>query len=197
MVATDTVVGIVGAVLLVGVMVGIYVYEFNQAEDTGIDGGSSASGGFAFLDAAGDIDGDGIANADDSDVDGDGVPNAQDNATAVAVAFSGSLGPQGGPVANTFAQEIAVENGTQAIRVNVTWTSSAPSPLPPMPNFQVRLVGPGGDAVAQATTERSGNDVVAVVLAEGGLAAGTYTLEITESAGIGGSFSGEGVVEYG
>lgn len=53
MVATDTVVGIVGAVVLVAVMVGVFVYEYNNTAPAPTEPPRT------FLDPDGDIDGDG------------------------------------------------------------------------------------------------------------------------------------------
>ncbi len=194
MVATDTVVGIVGAVLLVGVMVGIYVYEFNQAEDAGTDTDGGLGSGPAMIDASGDLDGDGTPNGADDDIDGDSIPNSEDNKTAYTFSFTGSLAP--GATERVFTNEIMAENGTQAIRVNVTWTSTTPTPLPATPNFAVSLVGPEGEVVAQATMDRTGTSVTAMIVADGGLPGGAYTLRVTEGPGMGGEFAAEGVVEY-
>src|ERR1041385_3207350 len=91
MVATDTVVGIVGAVLLVAVMAGVFAYEYNNpaTADASTDAGQKSTfthdARFAALNATDDIDGDGTPNYKDADLDGDGVSNANDTEVGVTI----------------------------------------------------------------------------------------------------------------
>ncbi len=115
MVASDTVVGIVGAVLLVAVMAGVFVYEYNNVEP--VDGnGVDFSEAYPNLDASGDIDGDGIVNSEDSDIDGDGIDNADDDDTAVVVEMQGTIGPG----ANSLVLEALAETGHTMLHAEAT-----------------------------------------------------------------------------
>lgn len=103
MTASDTVVGIAGSIVLVAVMVGVFVYEYNNAADAGGDPALVQSQqAFAAmhpnLDPNGDIDGDGIANHADADIDGDGIANADDDTISITLTFTG--GPTSGIALN-------------------------------------------------------------------------------------------------
>ncbi len=98
MAASDTVVGIVGAILLVGVMVGVFAYEYSNAPDDGSGDGTDPDtqasidafqDAYPGLDPEGDIDGDGNPNHSDTDMDNDGVPDTEDDAIEVEFFFSG------------------------------------------------------------------------------------------------------------
>lgn len=122
MVATDTVVGIVGAVLLVGVMVGIYVYEFNQAEDSLTDNGDLPGPG-------------GMAEAMAIEYDG---------------SIAQSAGPAGG--LDEHLHELNVTKLAVNLTVNVTYTSSLPEPFGPSPNLGLQLLDSEGEVLATGTT---------------------------------------------
>src|SRR5688572_25141152 len=116
MVATDTVVGIVGAVLLVAVMAGVFVYEYNNPiEEASGDAGARAhfEEDYAGLSATDDLDGDGAPNYLDEDLDDDGVANEEDDMVAVAVPVAGSIGGST-PVdpSDPFTVDFSVGNGT-------------------------------------------------------------------------------------
>src|SRR5688572_28436495 len=117
MVATDTVVGIVGAVLLVAVMAGVFAYEYNNpvaAEDPGSEGGMRAAFASAYpgMSADDDVDEDGQANNADDDLDGDGTPNAADSDVSVHSEAGAVLGPAAGPSNPSFSHTFVVGNGS-------------------------------------------------------------------------------------
>jgi hypothetical protein len=149
MVATDTVVGIVGAVVLAAVMVGVFVYEYNNAP-TELPGGNGDGDGrlaafrthYPLLNASSDLDGDGQPNLDDPDLDGDGVGNGNDTTVAVVVPFSGTMAPGAAPV--TQPHEFAVHPGMAGLEVVLFYNSTAPSPLPSTPAISFVVEGPGG-----------------------------------------------------
>src|SRR5688572_1405226 len=150
MVATDTVVGIVGAVLLVAVMAGVFVYEYNnpaEAEDLTPEGRMAAfEGQYEGMSATDDVDGDDTPNYEDDDLDGDGTPNANDTATATAFSMNGQLGPAGTAV----SMPIYAGNGTVHIMATVTAALAVPNPLV-SGNLIIQLVNPDGSVVADAT----------------------------------------------
>src|SRR5688572_20840856 len=117
MVATDTVVGIVGAVLLVAVMAGVFAYEYNNPVEDVPDDSSQRSHfeeDYVGLSAGDDLDGDGTANYLDDDIDGDGSPNDGDDMLNVLVPVSGSIGSNtpAGP-SQPFTVDFDVGNGSQ------------------------------------------------------------------------------------
>ena len=198
MVATDTVVGIVGAVLLVAVMAGVFVYEYNNpAEDSGEDHEvAHFEQDYPGITATDDLDGDGQANYLDDDVDGDGTPNDQDMDAGVAVPVSGNLGQRTTAQA-PFTLAFTVANGTEHLMGSITYTRTGTAALG-LPTFAARILDASGSAVANAASTTSGNTVTMAFDVDGGdLPAGEYTLEVSQpNPGPGGSFSGELDVHY-
>lgn len=199
MVAADTIVGIVGAVVLVAVMAGVFVYEYNNPATDATPGGGDGNATFATaypgLDAKGDIDGDGIANAMDSDIDGDGTNNTADHDTAVVYgADTFTLGPQVGTVVVPAVElkDMKAENGTLHIEGTVTATSAQPC------NLLVELRGPDGKAVAQGSITPTGSKMVTVQTTMGDpVDAGSYTVHVGQNtAGAGCTVSITGTVHY-
>jgi hypothetical protein len=201
MVATDTVVGIVGAVLLVAVMAGVFAYEYNNpAEEVSGDASQRAhfEEDFVGLSANDDLDGDGTANYLDDDVDGDGTLNEEDEMLAVTVPVSGSIGANS-PVAPSqpVTTGFSVGNGTEHVAGTITYTRTGAAALG-LPTFAARIVDSSGDTVASATSTTSGNTVTMTFDVEEPLMAGDYEVEVSQSTpGPGGSFSGSLEIHYG
>lgn len=199
---SDTIIGIVGAVVLVAVMVGVFAYEYNNAPEPG-DAGPDPTDPAAMmasfeaanpgLNATDDLDGDGQANYLDDDIDGDGIVNADDDdGVAVHKTFTGSVAarnPSNNPVnnANTFVLGQGHKGGT----ITVTWATTN---------------GPTGAALDDLVVSVSGGDVVCDNAANGAatcdLAAagpGTYTIEVRHAAQLAPqakSFSGDYHIQY-
>ncbi|HJQ93288.1 MAG TPA: hypothetical protein VJ874_03260, partial [Candidatus Thermoplasmatota archaeon] len=163
MVATDTVVGIVGAVLLVAVMAGVFVYEYNnpaEAEDTSDTGlRGSFEERYQGMSAGDDIDGDGQPNYMDDDVDGDGTANENDTATATTHEMTGAIGPSGGPVATALEQQFEVGNGSVHITSTVVLSTAVPMYSG---NFVYQLIDPDGAVVADAASSPTGSGSLTV-----------------------------------
>jgi hypothetical protein len=156
-VASDTVVGIVGAVVLAGIMVGVFVYEYNNAAtaDGGGDGGDDRASriqafqaAYGHLNATEDLDGDGKANFEDDDMDGQGGPDAE-QAGNLVVAFP-VTGTSPAPPADTFTRtmNVTVGRGVQAVGGWVNWTSTTPAPVPASPALTCSF----GDAAGADST---------------------------------------------
>ncbi len=163
MAATDTVVGIIGAVLLAAVMVGVFVYEYNNAPDgtTGKGGMDNASRLDAFkhdarykaLNATGDLDHDGQQNYLDWDIDGDNLNNTKDNETVYAPpAFTGSAPAPTPPAmqgADSTAMTLVTEMGVSKVHFTITWTIATPSQISGQvvtPNLTLKVNHPDGDS---------------------------------------------------
>lgn len=150
--ASDTVIGIVGAAALVAVMVGVFLYEYNNVEDDG----ATPNDAFAGLSAEGDIDGDGIPNGEDSDADGDGIPDVDDDEAAVSTGGSGTIGPRIEPASTTMGfTALTAEEGIRMVHAEVTLDPSSPDPSGTTSGFQVTLEDGEGTVLAQGTDSAS------------------------------------------
>ncbi len=186
---SDTIIGIVGAVVLVAVMVGVFAYEYSNAPEDGgpaIDPESEEGKMAAFaaayptLNATDDIDGDGEANYMDDDIDGDGVPNAEDNQTCLcAMAISGSV-PASSPTntnpadtSNTFT----IHQGATGGMATVTWTvTRAPATGTIADDLTVSIQG------AAACTKMDGTGNARMAMCDlTGLEPGMYTIRVSHS----------------
>lgn len=151
---TDTLIGIVGAAVLVAVMVGVFAYEYNNTpEDDGNGGGGDGDDPArmeAFREAYPTL------NATE-DIDEDGVPNWQeDNLTLHVVKdIDGAVAARSSPTenpsdtSNTFRVYTGFTSGT----VTVTWdTTAAPGTGTVVDNLSVSISGLGacsnGDGTA-------------------------------------------------
>jgi hypothetical protein len=172
-------IGIVGAVALAAVMVGVFVYEYNNTDD-GDGNGTGGTGAFAGLHADGDVDGDGIPNADDDDADGDGIPDTQDDDATVTKTGSGALGPRLEPAMSVRGfVTVAVEESVRSVHVVVMLTPTSPDPTGTSSGFQVTLeledgtvleTGIGSSSVELHSTEIVPGDVSVVIRpVQGGL----------------------------
>jgi hypothetical protein len=202
MVATDTVVGIVGAVLLVAVMAGVFAYEYNNPVD-GAGEGSDADlrGHFAEaypgLSAGDDIDGDGQPNYQDQDMDGDGTPNAADSDVSYHAEMSGVLGPAAGPQNPTLSLEVLVGNGSVHVTSTVTVSAQVANPLF-SGNFVVQLLRPDGTIAANKASTPGGPGTFTVETQEGDeIPAGSWTVRVSQNqAGTGGNVQIAADVHY-
>ncbi len=187
MVATDTIVGIAGAVVLVAVMAGVFVYEYNNTPAP-----VEEPPRLPFLDPDGDLDGDGTRNADDRDADGDGVPDDEDDSIERTDTSSGSLGPTTPLTAPSFPHEFPVEAGNRHVMVEVVATPTADNPA--ISDFVVELVSPDGET----TTANANAGETYVIETEAPVAPGTWTVRVTGAQGsAGGSFDVTTTVHYG
>ncbi|MHB1261679.1 MAG: hypothetical protein ACYC2H_08165 [Thermoplasmatota archaeon] len=202
MVATDTVVGIVGAVLLVAVMAGVFVYEYNnpaEPADTSPAGlQASFEEKYQGLSAMDDIDQDGLANYNDTDVDGDGTENGNDTTVTTSFSMSGAVGPQvGGTVVPSLVQEFYVGNGSVHVTAEVTTSAQAPNPLF-SGNFVVELLRPDGSVADNQASSPGGSNTMTVETQEGDeIPTGTWSIRVTQNTvGTGGSAQISGEVHY-
>lgn len=206
MVASDTIVGIVGSVLLVVVMAGVFVYEYNNQPDDGDDGNGDGSSGsiahfqddYPSLAAREDLDGDGKANYEDDDIDGDGVKNDADEATKVVTAFSGSTALQVAPnSAGLLPEQFFVGTGAAHVMAYVNYSVLLPSPVPTNPVISATLKDAGGDTIANGVATTTGTSVTVKIMAEGDLTPGTYTIDLQVSgATTNTAYSGVIMVHY-
>lgn len=200
MVATDTAVGIVGAVLLVAVMAGVFVYEYNNPAteaSTEDEDATHFEEDWPGLSAREDLDGDGEANYEDPDIDGDGSPNADDDMLAVTFPVSGSIG-QSTPLSpsDPFTTGFSVGNGTEHLGGAITYTRQGALGVG-SPTFAARITDSSGQTIATATSTTSGNTVTLAFDYDEPLVAGDYTVEVTQTQpGTGGSFNGSIEVHY-
>jgi hypothetical protein len=201
MVATDTIVGIVGAALLVAVMAGVFVYEVNNAPEDG-DSPDAAMAHFEEdypgLSALDDIDGDGTPNYLDDDLDGDGVPNDEDDDVKTTTTMSGSLGAQVGPViAPSLNHEFYVGHGTMHVKATVVTSLAAPNPLL-SGNFVMELLRPDGSVAANAASSPGGPGTFTLQTQDGDeVPVGNWTVRVTQNqAGPGGNFDITTEVHY-
>lgn len=202
MVATDTVVGIVGAVLLVAVMAGVFAYEYNTpaAPDTSTDAGQKAAfahdAKFAALNATEDIDGDGTPNYKDADVDGDGISNANDTEIGTSFKVSGSI-PNGAAPNSMDAGSTPFTAGTGVIHV-LAFVNYTASPLPVQQfSLQVSLLDGGGKSVANGVATTSGGKTT-VKIDTTDVMPGAYQLSVRMNGANaqGGSYDGVIQVHY-
>ena len=186
MVATDTVVGIVGAVVLVAVMAGVFVYEYNNTE-----GGASSiqeqqehfEEDYDGIAATQDIDGDGIQNFNDTDLDGDGVENSEDTQITQTIPVNMQV-PAPSPTGS--AQQtlpFTVSNGTEHFQGTLTYTRMNGNVA--VPNVQATLSGPNGFSQGSGAAVVSGNTVTLTFDIAEPLAPGAYTLTLTNTGPAG------------
>ncbi|HUR61881.1 MAG TPA: hypothetical protein VM286_05895 [Candidatus Thermoplasmatota archaeon] len=204
MAATDTIVGIAGAVLLAAVMVGVFVYEYNNAPAAAKTGDAATADHFRqdypALDPMGDIDGDGSANYQDPDMDGDHVDNLNDTATAFSQRFTGNMPAPSPPqqAASPIDFTFRVENGTVGGKFTLTYSTTTPAPLPGAPTLTLELRGGDATASSPVRTQGQGSTAVTVVIDAEALAPGTYTLHVAQSQpGPATDFAVESSLDYG
>jgi hypothetical protein len=206
MVATDTVVGVTGAVLLAAVMVGVFVYEYNNTP-AGTGGGSPDAKIAAFasayptLNATDDMDGDGNPNFNDTDMDGHGGPDIiqkGDLRFVQTIAGQTSNPAQASDRQDVKFPVVQGETGFHAV-LNYT-VAFQPDPLgavPALPSLSMKLVGPDGKEAGTATRSQSGTTVTLTLEAQGPLVKGEYFVSIqVAQPGPQTSYSGQLAVTY-
>lgn len=180
MVATDTVVGIVGAVVLVAVMAGVFVYEYNNAPE-GAAGIQEMQEHFeedyAGLSAMQDIDEDGTPNWNDTDMDGDGVDNVNDTMLSRTIPVNANVAAPSPTGAQPYTMTFNVVNGSEAFVGTLTY-SRAPGGA--VPNVQGSLSGPSGFSTVQATSTGTGTQYTLSFDIQEPLPAGEYTLTLQQ-----------------
>jgi hypothetical protein len=165
MVATDTVVGIVGAVLLVAVMAGVFAYEYNnpaEPEDLSPEGRmASFEEDYEGMSAGDDIDSDGTPNYLDHDIDGDGTNNENDTTVTTTHEMSGAAGPTA-----QLSLAFYAGNGTVHITATVTVALQVPNPLV-SGNVIVELLRPDGSVADNQASTPGGSGTFTVETQEG------------------------------
>ncbi len=188
MASSDTIIGIVGTVVLLGVMVGVFVYEYNNVPE-------DLPQPYEALRNQDDLDGDGIPNSEEDDMDGDGIPDAQDDELATRSEWSGGLGPDAGLTANSVGQDIRVYNHSIGTNATITYTTQVPADLP---GLTLRLEDSEGAVLATGTSSRTGTTVTVHLHYAEALPAGTYRYVVGQETGsMGGSFDAVAYVLYG
>lgn len=137
MAATDTVVGIVGAVLLAGIMVAVFVYEYNNPPSPGgppdptlTDEQRVAqwSQDYPGLAAKEDMDLDGTPNYNDTDMDDNGEVDVNQTGDLRIVISIADTYPQ---ASRDYSKpyEVAILAGAHKVDTYLNWTTQAPAPL--------------------------------------------------------------------
>lgn len=201
MASTDTIVGIVGAVLLAAVMVGVFAYEYSNAPAAQPTGDAALiqhfHEDFPALNATGDIN-------------QDHVPNYKDpafNATGEVLAtfrFPGSM-PQPMPPATAAPPvefQLHVEEGNVGTALTLTYNTSTPAPLPGAPTLDLAITGSGGSSDITASSpqraQAAGSMAVTVTVTVRTLPPGQYTLRVSQTQpGPATGFDIKAVVDYG
>ncbi|HUR63491.1 MAG TPA: hypothetical protein VM241_03320 [Candidatus Thermoplasmatota archaeon] len=204
MAATDTIVGIVGAVLLAVVMVGVFAYEYSNApaaaasSDTELQSHFRAD--YPALNATGDLNGNGVPNFKDGDMDGDGVANANDTATAVTKGFTGTMPAPTPPATAASAVEfpLHVEAGSVGASFTLYYNSTTPAPLPGLPTLNLEVLGNDVPASSPARAQPTGTMAVTVTLNTEALAPGDYVIRVSQTQpGPSTTFAVKAFLDYG
>lgn len=177
---SDTVVGIVGAVVLVAVMVGVFAYEYNNVDDAGGDGDdtmASFNETYPMLAASGDLDGDGTPNHLDDDLDGDGLDNGNDTEIKFTHDITGSVGAAN-PVTGRPSQSFTFDAETGVMHVQLALTGGTATNGNVVLALQVQLTTPAGDTFT-APAQADGNSVSYTLSLDSDVGAGTYTVTVT------------------
>ena len=208
MAATDTVVGIVGAVLLAGIMVAVFVYEYNNPPSPGGPPDPTLSDeervaqwskDYPGLAAKEDLDNDGRLNYNDTDMDENGVADVEQEGDLLRVFPVGetlAAGTQG----YTKPWPVPVLSGARRIDASLYWNTTAPAPLD-LPKLSCSLEK-GGTSVARCTPTESPPSQRAhartATVAEN-VEAGEHSFIVTQGPGAGPqtSYAGSVVVNYG
>ncbi len=207
MVATDTIVGVAGAVLLAAVMVGVFVYEYNNAPADGPIGGNPTpddkiaafNAAYPDLDAQQDLDGDGLANFDDPDLDSTGGPDlSQTGDFIVRSQMDGSSANP--PAANVVhSKTFTIGAGGRGLHAELNYTPTLPplQGLPRAPTFDLVLVTPDGTEVRGQAGPVSGNQVN-LRLNLDSVPAGNYTMTVEQTtAGPDTDYGANWAINYG
>lgn len=205
MAATDTVVGIVGAVLLAGIMVAVFVYEYNNPPSPGgppdptlTDEQRVAqwSQDYPGLAAKEDMDLDGTPNYNDTDMDDNGevdVNQTGDLRIVIPVAYTNPAAAR-----DAKAYPVTILSGAYKVDGYLNWTTPAPAPLN-VPTFSCSFQKEGGTPAtcqgSSAPTDTSHHRTFSI---PSDVAAGAYTFTVTVAQpGPQASYTGAIVVNYG
>ncbi len=163
----DTIVGLTGAAILASVMVGVFLYEYNNVDDGDPDRAGQTGrlaefrAQYPTIDPTADIDGDGTPNWEDHDMDGDGLNDTEDPLIGFEFPFSdeGSPIPVGSssptmpascndsePLVNCRILNFNVPpNATYLMaQLQYTATSVRPASTPGLASAELVLLGPDG-----------------------------------------------------
>lgn len=190
MVATDTVVGVAGAILLAAVMVGVFVYEYNNGPATVMGAGKGPSdadkrttfaAAYPLLGASDDLDGDHNPNFNDTDMDGNLVSDAnQAGDLLVRGQFGGQTATP--PATTTQVHLLVIGKGDQHLHAELNYTVTIPLPgAPRVPVLELVLLGPDGSTAAQTQTATQNGGNVNERIDSGALPAGNYTLKLNQT----------------
>jgi hypothetical protein len=200
MVATDTIVGIVGAVVLVGVMAGVFFYEYNQASADGNGDGTDTrladfKAAYPALNATEDLDRDDVVNYLDDDIDGDGIANGEDDAMMVNGTIEGTL--MGGVGTATSEWVLFFGQGNVHFHADLRY---ARLPGGVAPDLRFELLAPDGSLVAESRVTPpgpTGGNTVEEIMVEAPQPVGDYTLRVTAPQGSPStSFTGTWAITY-
>lgn len=124
---SDTIIGIVGAVVLVSVMVGVFAYEYNNVdtdEPTEAEQQAQREADFAAmydsLDPNGDLDGDGVSNVNETDLDGDGINNTEDDVFEYSRDFDAGGSIAAAPNAAPYSLTFEAEEGLRHVMLSLS-----------------------------------------------------------------------------
>ena len=209
MASTDTVVGIVGAVLLAGIMVGVFVYEYNNPAVPGpllpTEEGKMAAFRSVYkgLNATEDLDGDNLANYNDTDMDDNGVNDTdQDGDLVRKSSYDGStpVPPPAPPQQFTQDFPLTLYTGNEGVSAWLNWTIVAlPVPgAPAVPDLTLTLLKGSESVVSSGAGVTSGSQRTATLVAEPQVT-GEYILRVTMTQASPQSvqFHVDAVVSYG
>lgn len=178
---SDTLIGIAGAVVLVAVMVGVFAYEYNNTPADGADDGTDSMEDFnqtyPFLEAADDIDGDGVPNWQDDDVDGDGRANADDDDVEVTIDATGSAPAHTNPAgaADSDSTEFGVFQGNSHIHIAIGYDSGDA----PLDVYRLSARVSGDDDVGSCTDPDG--DGSCEIVQQAAVLPGDYVLHVSQT----------------
>lgn len=179
---SDTVIGIVGAVVLVSVMVGVFAYEYNNAdapdegpmEPTESEKRDTFNETFLGLDPDGDLDGDGVPNWNETDLDNDGINNTEDDVFEYMQTFDAGGAVTAAPNSNGYSLTFEAEEGVTHVMLSLSHAQRAAGNQNLAP-LEVSLSHTGGNPTASPTV--AGGTVTYVIDVQDA-GPGTYTLTV-------------------
>ncbi|MGB1586766.1 MAG: hypothetical protein ACPHID_06960 [Thermoplasmatota archaeon] len=180
---SDTIIGIVGAVVLVSVMVGVFAYEYNNVdtdEPTEAEQQAQREADFAAmydsLDPNGDLDGDGVSNVNETDLDGDGINNTEDDAFQFSRVLDASGAIAAGPPATGYSLSFDAEDGVGHVMLELRHDAILEQAGQQQPSLSVTLTDPTG--LSLPVTITYGAQTVYSIDHSLDVAPGTYTLSV-------------------
>lgn len=189
---SDTVIGIVGAVVLVAVMVGVFAYEYNNVDEALSPEEEQAQreadflAAFAELDPNGDLDGDGVPNVNETDLDNDGINNTEDDDFEFSQVHDASGAIAAGPPATGYSMTFDTEDGVGHVMLELSHDAILEQAGQQQPSLSVTLTDPTG--LSLPVTITYGPQTVYSVDHSLDVAPGTYTLSV-QPLSVGGVLS--------